>query len=342
MTIDISSGTIFRIVFILLGLWFLFLIADILLVLFAAIVVAAAIEPIANYAQKYKVPRPLSVTVVYLLAILILMGVAGMMVEPLQQQIRQLVQAVPTIMNTLHDVLVFIPQLNEQEFINTIQQGVTQFGDNLTRLSFNIFQQTRVVIAGIAAFLFVFVLTFYLVVEKDALKKFIRIVTPVEHQPFMVRTVDRAQKQVGRWLLAQVVLGLIIGVVVGLGLWIIGVPYALLLGLLAGILEIIPYIGPIIAGVLGVVIGFSQSLILGLVVLGFYILVQQFENHILVPNVMRRAVGLHPLATIIAILLGARLAGTVGLILAVPMATVIAVLFSDIISVRDVEEEIAG
>lgn len=342
LTIDITSSTVFRIVLILLGFWFLYLVSDVLLMLFAAVVVAAALEPLVGYLQRYHVPRALTVALVYIFVILVFIGVATLMIGPLTAQVKQLAMVAPELVRSAHDLLPFIPEGAATNIINSLEQGIAQLGNNLANIGFNIFQQTRTVVADVVTVLFVFVLAFYLAAERDALKKFVRLITPRAHLAYVENAVERAQKQAGRWMLAQLTLGLIIGVIVGVGLTIMGVPYALLLGIIAGVLEIVPYFGPIISALLGCFIAFSQSLILGFIVLAFYVVVQQFENHILVPNVMRKAIGLHPLTTIIAILLGARLAGIVGVVLAIPLATVLSVFLSDIFSPNSIEDELAA
>jgi predicted PurR-regulated permease PerM len=338
--IDISSSTIFRTILILLGVWFLYLIWDVLLMLFAAVVVASAIEPIADYLQRYRVPRAASVVMVYLTALLILFGMVTLMIDPLTQQIRQLTLALPGIVAWFEGLLL-VGTTVDQSHISSLQEGLSQFGENIARLGVNIFQGAGTVVASFAMVLFVFVVAFYLVLEQGTLKKFFRLVVPAIHWPFAEQVIDRVQRGVGRWMLAQLALGFIVGMIVGVGLWLLGVPYALLLGLVAGVLEIIPVIGPILAAIPGIVVGLSQSLVTGIVVLGFYLVVQQVENHVLVPNIMRRAIGLHPLITIIAVLLGARLIGIAGAILAVPMATVVSIILSDVWR-RSREEELPG
>lgn len=338
--IDISSSTIFRAVLILIGFWLLYLILDVLLMLFAAVIVASAIEPIANYFEGHRIPRAVSVVVVYVAVLLILFGIAGLMIDPLTQQIRQLALAMPAIVEWLQGMLGTVAEVN-QSHITSLQEGLSRFGDSLTRLSFNVFQGAGTVFSGAAMVLFVFVVAFYLVIEQGAFKKFFRLVVPAVHWPFVERVIDQAQRGVGRWVLAQLALGLIVGVIVGVGLWLFGIPYALLLGLLAGVFEIIPVIGPILAAIPGVIVGGSQSLLMGIVVLGFYLVVQQLENHVLIPNIMRRAIGLHPLVTILAVLLGARLVGVAGAILAVPLATVASIVLFDIFR-RSGDDELAG
>lgn len=335
MKIDISSGAIFRVVLILLGFWFLYIIRDIVFMLFAAVVISSAIEPVANYFQRYRVPRAISVLVVYILLLAIVSAVVTLMVPPLAAQVGQLAQGVPTVIDQF-DHWVGLLGLNEEVAVAQLQDALNRFGEQLGNVGVNIFQQTRNVFSGLFTFLFVLIIAFYLVIEKDALKKFFRLILPRKHIAYTDRVVERIQQKIGRWVVAQFVLGIIIGVIVGLGLWALGVQYALVLGLLAGIMEIIPVIGPIIAAVPGVFVALSQGWVLGLATLVFYILVQQAENHLLVPNIMRKAVGLSPLVTLIAVLLGARLAGVGGVILAVPLATILSIFLSDLFDRTDV------
>ncbi len=342
LSVDITSGTIFRIVLILIGFWFFYLILDILLMLFAAIIIAAAVEPIANFLQRYQLPRTLSVALVYVLLLCIFVGTAVLFVEPLTEQITQLALATPQLVEKALAAVSFIPQFNHQAASASLQQGLVQVGQNLANISVNIVAQTRSVFSGIFTVLFVFILAFYLVVEKDALKKFARLITPRGHLPYIEQSIDRAQRSIGRWVLAQVALGVIVGVIVGTGLWLLGFKYALVLGLLSGIMEIIPVIGPIIAAIPGVIVGASISWLYAIVALVFYIGAQQLENHFLVPLIMRRAIGLNPLVTIIAILLGARLYGSVGVILSVPLATILSIFLSDLFSAPAIDDELPG
>jgi len=329
--IDISSSTIFRTLLIVISFWFLYLIWDVLVMLFAAIVVASAIEPIANYLQRYKVPRALSVIIVYVAALILFGSLLTLLVDPLTEQLRQLAQAIPGLVSSV-DKLHVAP----------LQEAVGRLGNAVAQVSVNIFQGAGAVVARSAMVLFVFVVAFYLVMEQGALKKFFSLVVPAAHWPFAERIIGRAQRRIGRWVLAQLSLGAIVGTIIGVSLWLIGVQYALLLGLLAGLFEFIPVIGPIMAAIPAVVVGLSQSAVTGLVVLALFIVVQQFDNHVLIPNIMRRAIGLHPLATIIAVLLGARLLGIAGAILAVPAATLLHIVVSDVWRSASEEEELAG
>ena len=342
LSVDITSGTIFRIILILVGFWFVYLILDILLMLFAAIVISAAVEPVANFLQRYRLPRTISVILVYIVLLLFVGGTAALLVEPLTDQVTQLASATPHLVTDVTHFLSFIPQLNQEAISSSLEQGLLQFGQNLANVSVNVVAQTRSLFSSLFTVLFVFVLAFYLVVEKDALKKFARLITPRDHLPYIEQSIERAQHSIGRWVLAQLALGVIVGTIVGVVLWIVGIKYALVLGLLSGMLEIVPVIGPVVAAVPGVVVGLSQSWIYGLVALAVYVLVQQAENNFLVPAITRKAIGLNPLVTIIAILLGARLYGTAGVILSIPLATIVSIVFSDLFSASAMDDELPG
>ncbi|NQV13085.1 MAG: AI-2E family transporter, partial [Parcubacteria group bacterium] len=181
--------------------------------------------------------------------------------------------------------------------------------------------------------------SFYFTVQEDSLKKFIRSLAPMKHRPYIENLAGRIQKQIGYWLRGQIMLGLVVGIMLYVGLSLLGVKYALILAILGGLLEIVPYLGPIISAVPAVFLAFTQRPILALFVLILYIAVQQLENHILVPKVMQRVVGLNPLVTIIVILVGVKVAGIIGGILAVPIATAIQVFLSDIFEIKDEKDK---
>lgn len=337
-SINISSSTILRTVLILLAFWFLFLIRDILLILFAAVVLAWAVEPLAARASRYRVPRAVTVAGVYLAAIGLLSLVVTLLIPAVTEQVKSLAEVLPSVVAELQS-WIRLPGSAQPEIVQQAQQVLNRVGDSLANFSTGLLQQTRNIFSGVVSVIFVFVITFYLVIEKEPLKKMFRILLPKEHLPYVNQILDKAQRQVGRWVVAQLTLGIIVGAVVGIGLWLLGVPYALVLGIIAGILEIVPAIGPVVAAIPGVIIAASHGWVLGIATLVFYWIVQQFENHILVPNIMKRAIGLNPLVTLIAVLLGARLIGMAGVILAVPAATVLSVFLADVFAS---DEELAG
>lgn len=336
--IDISSSTIFRIMLILLGFWFVYSILDIVIMLFSAVIIASAIEPVARYLDKYKIHRAISALSIYMIVLLLLAGTVGLMVQPLAIQVKQLATVLPSAVNKLSELLPLIPSINQANLLHSVQSGLLNFSDNIANFGFNVFAGTKSIVNGFINFLFVFVIAFYFILERDALKKFGRLITPRQHHSYIEQAVEKAQRSIGRWVLGQVVLGATVGILVGLGMWAIGVPYALLLGILAAVMEIIPAIGPVIGATVGVLVALSQGWITTLIAFAYYVVIGQIENHILIPNIMKRAVGLPPLITIIAVIIGAKLLGLLGIILAVPAATIIGIFVTDITKIDETEK----
>ena len=340
--IDISSGTILRVILFGVLFWSLFVLRDVLLMLIGAVIIACAIEPLAQKLRTYGVPRGVSVVVVYLLVVGVIASAVTLILPILASQTIQLSSQIPQVIHGIEEKIGGLPGVDLASAVPQLQQSLSSVGDNLTNVSTAVFEQTRSIFSGVLSLVLVFIIAFYLVIEEDALKKLFRFIVPRQHMAYVELIIDRIQRKLGRWVLAQMFLGLVIGVSVGCGLWLIGVKYAFTLGLVAGLLEIFPVIGPMIAGVLGTAIALSQSLTLGIFALILYIIIQQAENHILIPNIMRKATGLNPLVTLIAVLLGGRLAGLVGVILSVPVATIVSIMLADFFSASAGDDELAG
>jgi len=173
------------------------------------------------------------------------------------------------------------------------------------------------------------VITFYILVQENAIKRILRSLIPNRSLPYAYQLVNRVQKKLGLWLRGQLILGFIIFLLVYFALLISGVKYALILAIIAGLLEFIPYLGPILSGTLAVFLTLFQSPLMALWVLIIYLVVQFFENHVFVPMVMRQTVGLNPVVSIFALLIGGRLAGVIGVILAIPVVTALSVFVQD-------------
>ena len=184
-------------------------------------------------------------------------------------------------------------------------------------------------LGGFDSGLILIVVSFYLASQENGIEHFLRMITPVRDEEYVVDLWARASAKIGRWLRGQLLLGLIVGALVYLALTILGIRYALSLGLLAVILELVPIIGPILAAIPAVFLGFLSSPLLGFIVALVYVAIQQLESHLLVPVVMQRTVGLNPLVVIISLLVGAKLGGILGMFLAVPLAAAVVEFLTD-------------
>lgn len=340
--IDISSNTIIRMMVFAVVLVLLYLLRDILLMLIGSIVIAFAIEPLAKKLRTYHIPRAVSVVVVYLLFIGLLALAVTIVLPALAEQTTQIAQQVPEIIQGVERYVGKVPGFSPDTVASQIQQSLNSFGNNISNVTTQVFLQTKSIFTGVFSLFFVLVIAFYLVLEEDALKKLFRYLIPKQHIAYVEFMIDRIQTKLGRWVLAQMVLGLIIGLAIGIIFWLIGFKYALALGIVAGILEVFPVVGPLLSALFGIILALSQSFVFGIVALIVYVVVQQLESQLLVPSIMRKAVGLNPLVTIIAVLLGGRLAGIPGVILAVPIATILSIILGDFFSTAAGDDELAG
>jgi predicted PurR-regulated permease PerM len=191
-------------------------------------------------------------------------------------------------------------------------------------------ETVTVLFTSVFSFVMVIVISFYLAVQRNGIEDIIRLVSPLRSEEYLLGLWKRVETKIGRWLQGQLLLAVIIGPIVFLGLTLLGVKYALTLAILASVFELIPFFGPILSAVPAVILGFADGVPIGLMVLGLYVVVQQFENHLIYPLVVRKIIGVPPLLVVISLIIGVKLAGFMGLILAVPAATVLMELASDV------------
>lgn len=334
---DLSSHSFFKLLAIALLLIFLYLVRDLLLMIFVAIVIASGIDPLIDFFHKRRIPRTISLLVVYIFLLALITLIVYVLVPPIVEQVQQLITVLPQYFDIVSEYLGENLSIFEKEIgnIEEVTKTITgRFGD----IASNVYDTLSGFLGGILTLIIILVLSFYFTVEEDNFKKFIKSITPTKHRPYIEDLVKRIQRQIGLWLRGQLTLGLIVGVLIFIGLTILDVKYALILALLAAIFEIVPYIGPIIAAIPAIFLAFTQSPVTGLFVLGLYIIVQQLENHIIVPKVMGKTVGLNPLIVILVILVGAKIAGVMGAILAVPIATALQVFLKDLFEIKDARE----
>lgn len=331
-TIDISSSAIWRIILVVLLLAFLYLIKDILVLLFFALIIASAVDLPAKYLDKLKMPRLLSVLLIYLISLGLLVGLLVIFIPSFAAEVKEFSTEFPNYADELYQRFQNLQDdsLKYKNIIEEIQNVLGNLGDKLRELAANVFSKTLNIFGGLASFLLVIVISFYLSVQKNGIKNLLKGVTPKEHEEYVLNLWERAQKKMGHWLQGQLVLAIIVGVAVYIGLSLLDVRFALLLAIIAGILELVPYIGPVLSAIPAVILALFQAPILAVWVIALYVVIQQLENYLLVPLVMRRAVGLHPVVVIIALLVGGKLLGILGILLAVPAAAVLAEFFKDV------------
>jgi predicted PurR-regulated permease PerM len=339
--IEISSGTILRTIFILLLLWFVFLVRDILVLVFVAVIIVSAMDPIVDWLQRKKIPRALTVLLVYILVFAIIGTGISFLVAPLSSEISNLGKNFPRFIENLSGYFTIVHDYAASHSITQeVGNFTTNFNNSLSQISSNVFSGTVSFIGGLFSFVVILSMAFYMSVQEKGVKKFFTSLVPHEHSEYIKDLIDRIQFKMGRWLLGQIALMIIIFTIDYVGLLIIGVPYALILAILAGFLEIIPYVGPIVSTVAAtLIVLLNGGWIKAVLVLLLFTLAQQLEGNVITPLVMRKAVGLNPVVVIVALLIGFQLDGIVGALIAIPAATAIGEVVGDIVKGKEATGE---
>lgn len=343
LTINISTGTVLKTIGLLLVLSFIWFIRDIILLVFIAIIFAAVIEPLVNLLEdrsqsiiKRRMPRGVIVIFLYLVLFLFLSLIVRMIIPPIVEQVSLLTSNFPDLWNKILENFNSLKQYSEdQGFVNNIQQGLKGLQGGLEVAAGGAYSFIIAIFRSAVNFLLILVIIFYLVVEKNAIDKLFKAVAPVQYHSYLIGLFGVIQKKIGAWARGQLILGLIIGVLSFIGLIILLPKYALVLALVAAVTELVPYLGPILGAVPAIFLAFAVqpfSLWRGVAVLILYVVIQQVEEKIIVPQVMKKQLGLNPVVIIIVMLIGFRLAGIIGLVLAIPVATAVSVIVKDFIN----------
>lgn len=327
---EISYQSLIRVVVVGLIVFALFYLGKIIAALLFAVVVASGIEPGVRWLQRWRVPRILAVLIIYLLTIGLLAGIISTIVPVIVDEFGAFLDSFPRYQRSLLQGLRSFQNFPfSSPFLENAESAVLNPPLDIQSLGRNTVDVLFRVLGGVFSGLILIVTSFYLASQEKGIELFLRMVTPLKHEEYVIDLWSRSQAKMGQWLRGQLLLGLIVGVLVYLALTLLGIRYALLLAILAGIFELIPIIGPILSAVPAVFFGFLTSPLTGLTVAVVYFVIQQTESNLLVPVVMKRAVGLNPLVVVIALLIGVKLGGILGMFLSVPFASVAVEFLTD-------------
>lgn len=313
--------------------WMLYLVRDALLLIYISALVAIGLAPLVSAIQRSRftgprhLPRWAAILVIYLCFLGVLVGVGVLVVPPLIEQARGLWSALPDMAQQSQQWLIDRGVLSRELTIReAVEQSPVGGGDAVGTVVTAIWG----FVGGIFGFLTILILAFYFLLDADRIvSTFVRLFPRSERLRAQDGCVGVTAK-VSAWLGGQLLLAGIIGGTAAIGLFLMGVPYFYVLALIAGLGEMIPIVGPLLAAVPAIAVAFTVSPTLALGVAVFFLVQQQIENHVLVPKIMERQVGVSAVMVIIALLIGGSLLGIVGAILAIPTAAILQVLFQEL------------
>ncbi|NQV88494.1 MAG: AI-2E family transporter [Parcubacteria group bacterium] len=339
--INISTSVIVKSVLIVLLFFVAFFLKDLLLALLGSIVVATAIEPITRWFINHKIPRLPSVLFIYLMLAFFVAGTFYFLVVPLLSDTSVFLNSLPAYLGSVDS-----SNSSAQPFLSnlgssfSLKEIVSHINSVVSGLSEGLWSSISFVFGGFLSFILIIVISFYLSVQEDGIGVFLKTVSPLKHRKYVASLWERSQRKIGLWMQGQLLLAVIIAVLVYLGLALFGIKHALLLAVLAGVFELIPLFGPVLAAVPAVALAFlNEGITTALLIVGFYVIIQQFENQLIYPLVVKKVVGVSPIISIVALVAGVQLAGFMGLLLSVPVAAVLMEFFNDVQRDKVLEEE---
>lgn len=314
-------------------------VTDILIVVLMAAILATGVAPLANTLEQlrwgrrgWRLSRTWSIFLIFLLVFAFISIATALVVTPLVIEVQQFLANLPENLQRLETLALewkarypWLPDLSElvRRLPGELNRLVRYFGP-AAGVAARVF-------GGLAAVVTVIFLSFYMLVEGPKVKTGFLALFPRAQRHRVADILEQVGAKFGGWIRGQLLLGLIIGVAAGIGVTAIGLPFALLLAIFAGITELIPMVGPILGAIPAVFLALFQPTWKLLFVIGWYAFIQQAESNFVVPRVMRASVGLSPLLTILALIVGGKLLGAVGALLAVPVAAALQVVVSELV-----------
>lgn len=314
-----------------LVLWAAWEVREVLLLLYISALLAIGFSPVVRIIERQKVipigtrlPRWLAILILYLIFVGVLVSIFLTIVPPLARQARDLATALPGMLDRAQDFLIYHGFLDHKI---TLREAATQgpLPDPSSYVS-TVFSAVGSILGGLFGFFTILILTFYVLVDADNLLGGFLQLFPRERRPRVAAACREVTVKVSAWLVGQIILASVIGITAAIGLGLLGIPFFYVLALIAAIGEMIPMVGPLLAALPAIAVAFSVGPTSALWVALYYIAQQQLENHVLVPKIMERQVGVSAVTVIVALMIGGSLLGIMGAILAVPTAAILQVV----------------
>lgn len=336
--VSISTGTFIRAALVILGIFLLWMLWDIVMILLTAIVISSFVESTIPYFKKARIGRVFGIVILYIVSITIIAGLFYLFAPLL----------ITEIYNFSNFISAYIPGVSFLDYFkNEAFSGAKDIVSNLSQdfslenlllvsqafiqnLSGGFVQTIAVAFGSIFNVILIVLISFYLSVQERGIENFLRIITPLQQEDYVVGLWQRARRKIALWFKGQLLLSLLVTVLLYLVLSLLGIKYALLLALIGGVMELVPY-GVIVALIPAASFSYLDGgLSTALVVSGAYIIIHEFEAFLFAPLVINQVVGLSPIVVILSAIIGFELGGLWGLLLAIPVAIFLMELLSDL------------
>lgn len=316
--IEISSRTIIFTVFFVLLLKLLWMVKGLIASLFIAFIIMSALKPGVYFLKKRGFPKTIAAFIVFAASLGSFLFLLAWALPPLLIDSAMLLRTMPLSLETIN------PELSQYINPNSISQYIPNITSQVLGLIGNVFSNTVFILSTLF-------FSFYFLIEDNFIRDILVRFFEEKDVYRVVNIFNQVEKRMSAWFWGEFVLMTIVGLMTFIGLRLIGIKYAIPLAVIAGLLEAVPNLGPVISAVPAFLVALSQSYFLGFSVLALYFLVQQLENNIIVPIVMKKAVGLSPIITLIALIVGGKIGGVLGVLLAIPVTLFFETILLEII-----------
>lgn len=347
---QITTGTFVRAALVVVAFLLLFQIRSIVLVVLTSVVIASAVEPLTVWLGKRGMARVIAVLITYIVLALLFVAVFYFFVPSLLSDTASVLRFAPQFFETLPGKVTSESVTQGATLAETLSRGFrdvarpssltavfSDLSQILSGFASGFWDNVSAVFGGVVSFVLIVVLSFYLAVQEDGVAAFLRVVAPQAHEGYLIGLWTRSRRKIGFWIQGQILLAVLVGILVYLGLVILGVKNALFLAVLAALFETIPLFGPILSAIPGIAIAYASGtlvapagIVSALIVAGLYLIIQQFENHLIYPLVVKKIVGVPPMLVILSLIIGWELVGFLGIILSVPVAATLVEYFDDV------------
>jgi predicted PurR-regulated permease PerM len=338
MRISISNDSLIRVVLFGLGVYAIFKLTNLILIVLTSIVVASFVVYATGKMNKYIKNRTLSVLLIYTISIAIIIGLLSVFVpvfiNEMSDLVGQLAKYIPnsSILNsfqtdTITGAKTVVSTISHNASLGEVIKSIQGLVTSLSGGFFNIFGRA---FGGVINLLLILIVSFYLSITDKGIENFLRVIIPDVHEEYVINLWLRTERKIGLWMQGQMLMGLIVGVLAYLGLTIIGVKYSLILALMVIVAELVPF-GLVIATIPAILFAYIDGgVAVSAITLGFYLILGQFETYLIYPLIVKKATGISPLVVILSVLIGAELAGIWGVFLAVPIAVCLLEFLDDL------------
>ena len=337
-SISISTGTMVRAVLLTLGIFLLWYLRDLVLIVLTSIVIASFVESAVPYFRKLRINRVFGIVILYATSLVVLAGLFYLFAPLL----------ITEIYNFSSFISAYFPGVSflsyfQNEAFSGAKDIVSSLSNNFSlatllsvskafvlNLSGGFFQTISFAFGGIFNFVLIILISFYLSIQERGIENLLRVLVPIQYEEYTIDLWERSRRKIALWMKGQVVLGFVVAVLIYLVLSLLGIEYALLLSIIAGIMELVPY-GILVALIPAFTFSYlSGGIASAFLVTGAYVIVHQFEVFLFAPLIIKRIVGLSPIVIILSALIGFELGGLWGVVLSIPVAVIVMELLSDI------------